>query len=136
MRKRSLTLTLAIAIAVPLNPPAIAQPVPAPAAVGACVAQPEICAVAAVGVGAWYVFWRHRPPVLCTWGGCRALQKPLRIDDPEEEMQRMGKNAQTGRTVIANSANHAHSLCSKWAGIRKTAAPQNMGNGRWKCRYY
>lgn len=65
-------------------------------------------------------------------------QQPLApgIQDPDEEAERMGNNAQTGRTIIARSASEAHSICSRWADGRGVAAPQHQGNNRWLCRYY
>ncbi|MCY7282160.1 MAG: hypothetical protein LH679_01720 [Cyanobacteria bacterium CAN_BIN43] len=71
-------------------------------------------------------------------GQAAPAQRPLApaIQDPDEEAERMGNNAQTGRTVIARSASEAHSICSRWADGRGVATPQHQGNNRWLCRYY
>ena len=82
--------------------------------------------VATVGGIAYWV-WQSRDT---------GKQHYLKIEDPEEEAAAMGNNAQEGRTIIARNASHAHSRCSKWAAGRRVATPRNLGNGRWKCRYY
>jgi hypothetical protein len=61
---------------------------------------------------------------------------PMPIEDPEEEANAMGNNAQNGRIVIARSASHAQSRCAQYAGTRRTAMPEALGNDRWRCRYY
>ncbi len=63
-------------------------------------------------------------------------QAPMPIEDPEEEANAMGNNAQNGRIVIARSASHAQSRCAQYAGTRRTAMPEKLGNDRWRCRYY
>ncbi len=71
-------IALFTSITLPVDPPAQAQSVPA--AVAACTAQPEICSVVVAGVGAWYILWRHHMTELCTWGGCKVLQRPPRAE--------------------------------------------------------
>lgn len=81
---RSMMLAVMLATTSSFMPSqATAQSVPA--AVAACAAQPEICAIAAAGIGAWYVLWRNQAPTLCTWGGCEVLQKPPRSEMRAEQ---------------------------------------------------
>jgi hypothetical protein len=58
------------------------------------------------------------------------------LEDPEEEMERMNNNSQAGRVVRADNATQAHTACSRWADGRGVATPEDLGNGRWRCRYY
>jgi hypothetical protein len=57
------------------------------------------------------------------------------IEDPEEEMERMGNNATQGRIVRARSASAAQTRCEQYADGRKTDPPEDLGDGRWRCRY-
>ncbi|NJN59706.1 MAG: hypothetical protein HC879_20590 [Leptolyngbyaceae cyanobacterium SL_5_9] len=101
----------------------------------ALVAAPAICATgvgciligtAIVGGIAYYVWQNSRT----------GEQYHVPIEDPEEESDSMGRNAQQGRVVRAGSASEAHTICSGWADGRRVGTPTNLGNGRWRCNYY
>ncbi|NJN58864.1 MAG: hypothetical protein HC879_15885 [Leptolyngbyaceae cyanobacterium SL_5_9] len=100
----------------------------------ALVAAPAICATgvgcilvgtAIVGGIAYYV-WQNSQT---------GVEYHVPIEDPEEEMERMGNNATQGRIVVARSASVAHSRCQQHAGGRNTDPPEDLGNNRWRCRY-
>lgn len=79
--------------------------------------------------GIVYYVWQN-------WQGeeQRSTTYPM-LEDPEEEIERMGSNATQGRVVVADSASEAQIKCEQYADYRRTDTPENLGNGRWKCRY-
>ncbi|WP_146141217.1 hypothetical protein [Stenomitos frigidus] len=105
MTKPMLTKSRIVAIALTaffapstMPQPAQANPMAARAAMAACYAQPEACAVVLATAGAW-VLWRNGPKLWCTPGQCVPTRKAPRELRTDRQPDDSGKQATTGRLV-------------------------------------
>jgi hypothetical protein len=104
--KKLMAIVLSAA-ALPILPvsPARSQAQAIPAAVAACSANPAVCAVV-VGAAGWILYYRDRPPLLCTWNGCRVQRM---MQDPE------ATESTTEEYVWADNEASARRMCERTA---------------------
>lgn len=132
----SLALAIALATTSLASRPAKANPaILAPAAL--CSTGVGCILVGTVLIaGATYYVWRYG-------GGKKAIAdakglvfKSDYLEDPEEEIERMGNNATQGRIIKARNATEAFNICRKFKEGRKVSTPLDLKNGKFQCRYH